>query len=61
MRKSATTARSAIPQRAGPAQVLVRLPNQYEAEKRTVVQIEVARIAVAIKVESGERKKPLAV
>jgi len=52
---------SAMPQRTGCIHADVALPNQYEAEKRNVVQIEVAPIAVSMKTESGERKKPLAV
>jgi len=61
IRKSAARNIRAIPQRTGSNHSEVRLPNQYETEKRIVVQIEVATIAVNMNVESGERKKPLAV
>jgi len=52
---------SAMLQHAGPIHPAVRLPNQYEAENKKVVQTDVAQIEVSMKTESGERKNPLAV
>ena len=49
-----------MPQRTGPIHSEVKFPNQYETEKRIVVQIKIAVLAVNTNVENGERKKPLA-